>query len=235
MRQHVNPLSHFFQAQRDLPGINDLFCNSKLPLHLDIGSARGEYLLELAPLQKEWNHLGLEIRFPLVDSANRNRKNLEIKNLNFLFCNANVGLDKWLDTLPFGLLQRVSIQFPDPWFKRRHRKRRVLQPSLLLALSNSLSVGKELLIKTDIRDLVESMSELIDLTSCYTLVEGKSSKSFSSTLTSVRTEREAYVVNQGLPIYHRLYQRNTSEVPSMYSLEEALDKSHLKFQKAERI
>ena len=92
-------------------------------------------MLSLAPLQPEWNHVGVEIRHPLVLSAERDRQELELDNLRFLFCNVNVSLEEWLDALPRDQLQWVSIQFPDPWFKRRHQKRRVLQPSLLIALS----------------------------------------------------------------------------------------------------
>ena len=48
MRQHVNPLSRFFQIKKDLPSPNELFANIDLPIHLDIGSARGGFLLKLA-------------------------------------------------------------------------------------------------------------------------------------------------------------------------------------------
>ncbi len=235
MRQHVNPLSRFFQIPRDFPGIVDLFENPKLPLHLDIGSAKGEYLLSLAPLQQNWNHLGIEIRKPLVDSAIRQRDSLDIPNLNFLFGNANVSLSKWLQILPEGLLQRVSIQFPDPWFKRRHYKRRVLQPSLLIALTSAMNPGREFLIKTDIPELMESMSELIELSNCYILKTNDSGKIFSSAFMSSPTERESYAIHQKLPIYRLLFERNSKNPPSLIELEDAWLEKRVNIKDAEII
>ena len=66
MRQHVNPLSQFFQLPLSLPSKNHLFKNSHYPIHLDVGSAKGEFLIELATKYPEWNFVGLEIREPLV-------------------------------------------------------------------------------------------------------------------------------------------------------------------------
>ena len=50
MRQHVNPLSRFFQLPLELPAPQELFEHPNLPIHLDIGCARGFFLLELAAL-----------------------------------------------------------------------------------------------------------------------------------------------------------------------------------------
>ena len=81
MRQHVNPLSRFFQVEKDLPVINELFENIDLPIHLDIGCARGKFLLEMAASNKDWNYLGMEIREPLVTSAEKQRIDLKIHKL----------------------------------------------------------------------------------------------------------------------------------------------------------
>ena len=143
MRQHVNPLSRFFQLPLELPGPEALFDDPNRPIHLDIGSARGQFLLALADVQPVWNHLGVEIRRPLVAAAQRDRDARELQNLHFLFCNANVSVQGWMEALPPDRLQRVSIQFPDPWFKKRHQKRRVLQPALLLAIAAALRPGRE--------------------------------------------------------------------------------------------
>ncbi|MEY3735498.1 MAG: tRNA ((46)-N7)-methyltransferase TrmB, partial [Cyanobacteriota bacterium] len=146
VRQHVNPLSRFFQLPLELPPPAALFDDPTLPLHLDIGCARGRFLLALAPQEAGVNHLGVEIRRALVQAAEAERSSLALANLHFLFCNANVSLEAWLAALPAGLLQRVTIQFPDPWFKKKHHKRRVLQPALLLAIAAALPAGAELFL-----------------------------------------------------------------------------------------
>ena len=69
MRQHVNPLSSFFQQPRPLPAPAELFPRPGQPLHLDIGCARGRFLLALAEQEPDSNHLGVEIRLALVEAA----------------------------------------------------------------------------------------------------------------------------------------------------------------------
>ncbi len=150
MRQHVNPLSQFFQLPLSLPSKNILFEKSHYPIHLDIGSAKGEFLIELATKCPDWNFVGLEIREPLVSLCEKKRRKLELTNLKFLFCNVNVSLDEWLSDLDFGQLKRVSIQFPDPWFKRKHFKRRVLKTNILNSIAKAMSKDGEIFIQSDI-------------------------------------------------------------------------------------
>ena len=196
-----------------------MFAQSSRPLHLDIGCARGGFLLGLAPLQPEWNHMGVEIRHPLVLSAERDRQELELDNLRFLFCNVNVSLEEWLDALPRDQLQWVSIQFPDPWFKRRHQKRRVLQPSLLIALATALQPGRELFIQSDVLSVIEPMVMLIEQSNCFERPRDDSQAWQRANPMPVPTERERYVLDQGLQVYRRLYQRNDQQAPELSSLE----------------
>ena len=69
MRQHVNPLSKYFQEIDSIPKIEQIFRNSALPTHLDIGCASGEFLFQLAENNKNWNYLGVEIREKLIIKA----------------------------------------------------------------------------------------------------------------------------------------------------------------------
>ena len=85
MRQHVNPLSSNFNQIERIPSLSDMFGNSKLYLHLDIGCAAGEFLFDLALVNTSWNYLGIEIREKLVKNAKLKVIDKEIKNLYFLF------------------------------------------------------------------------------------------------------------------------------------------------------
>ena len=60
MRQHVNPLSKYFEEIESIPEINKIFKRPNLPTHLDIGCASGEFLFQLAEQNKNWNYLGIE-------------------------------------------------------------------------------------------------------------------------------------------------------------------------------
>ena len=209
MRQHVNPLSQFFQLPLSLPSKNVLFRKSHYPIHLDIGSARGEFLFELATKYPEWNFVGLEIREPLVSLCEKKRKKLELNNLKFLFCNVNVSLDEWLSDLDYGQLKRVSIQFPDPWFKRKHFKRRVLQKNLINSIAKSMSADGEIFIQSDILKLIEYMTYTIDKSGYFNKKDLEELSFIDKNPYNVKTDRELFSLKKNLPIYRAMYLRNS--------------------------
>ncbi len=215
MRQHVNPLSSFFQLPRELPLPDQLFEQPDLPIHLDIGSAKGLFLISLAKMHPQWNHVGLEIRRPLVQSAERERVQLGITNLRFLFCNANVSLTSWLSSLPKDRLQRVSIQFPDPWFKRRHQKRRLFQPELLVEITKTLNPGRELFIQSDLLQIIDPILTLLNLSRCFDINNLDGSPFLAENPIKVPTEREIYALRKGLPVYRLLCKRNNQPPPRL--------------------
>ena len=223
MRQHVNPLSRLYQQPLALPPPAELFAAPERPIHLDIGCARGRCLLELAQRQPERNYLGLEIRRPLVQAAEADRLALELGQLRYLFCNANVSLEQWLAALTPGQLERVSIQFPDPWFKKKHHKRRVLQPALLLALAGALAPARELFIQSDVLAVIEPMVAITEASGCFSRPAADARPWRRDNPLPVPTERETYVQNQQLPVYRVLYERNEAALPSRAALEEWLE------------
>jgi len=207
VRQHVNPLSRVHLQPRTLPAAEALFADPALPLHLDIGSARGRFLQAMAELHPGRNHLGLEIRQPLVEAAEADRRAAGLTNLHFLFANVNVSLPPWLAALPPGRLQLVTLQFPDPWFKKRHHKRRVLQPALLHALAAALPEGGELFLQSDVLDVIEPQVELVEASGAFVRPADDGRPWRADNPLPVPTERERHVIEQGLPVYRVLYRR----------------------------
>ncbi|WP_269609547.1 tRNA (guanosine(46)-N7)-methyltransferase TrmB [Prochlorococcus marinus] len=210
MRQHVNPLSQFFQRPLSLPSKSILFSNSHYPIHIDIGSAKGEFLIELASKYPKWNFVGLEIRESLVSASERKRKKLELNNLKFLFCNVNVSLHEWLSDLDYGQLKRVTIQFPDPWFKRKHFKRRVLKISLLNSIARFMGKDGELFIQSDIFQLIESMTNVIDHSNYFDRKDLDGFKLINKNPYDAYTDRELFALKKNLKIYRAMYIRNSS-------------------------
>jgi len=209
VRQHVNPLSQFFQLPLSLPSKNVLFRESHYPIHLDIGSGKGEFLIELATKYPDWNFLGLEIREPLVRLCEKKRNKLKLDNLKFLFCNVNVSLDEWLSDLDHGQLKRVSIQFPDPWFKRKHFKRRVLKANLIKSIAKYMTKDGEIFIQSDIFRLIESMTNTIDKSNYFNRKDSGDLRSIDTNPYNVKTDRELFSLKKNLPIYRAIYIRNS--------------------------
>ena len=209
MRQHVNPLSSNFNQIERIPSLSDMFGNSKLNLHLDIGSAAGEFLFDLAIANTSWNYLGIEIRERLVKNAKFKVVESEIKNLYFLFGNANNILNDVQSKFIIKNLKSISFNFPDPWFKKRHFKRRVIQPEFINILSNSLQKGTVIFIKTDVKDLFDYMDSTISSNFYFKKIDKKDfnySESFNPS--KVKTNREKYVIVNQLEIFERIYIKN---------------------------
>lgn len=142
VRQHVNPLSEKYQIPVVMPDWSQVYAQPSQPLHLDIGCGKGIFVMQMAELQPDWNFLGMEIRKPVVDQAQQRLAELGLTNLHIMYGNANISLRALMESWgPNHPLQQVSIQFPDPWFKKRHQKRRVLQPSLVNELAEFLPSG----------------------------------------------------------------------------------------------
>ncbi|WP_288224390.1 tRNA (guanosine(46)-N7)-methyltransferase TrmB [uncultured Prochlorococcus sp.] len=209
MRQHVNPLSSNFKQIERIPSLSEMFGDSKLNLHLDIGCAAGEFLFDLALVNTSWNYLGIEIREKLVKNASLKVLERGIKNLNFVFGNANNILNDDQSKFIIKNLKSISFNFPDPWFKKRHYKRRVIQPELINILSNSLQKGTLIFIKTDVKDLFDYMDYTISSDFYFQTIDEKDfnySESFNPN--KVKTNREKYVIVNQLDIFERIYIKN---------------------------
>ena len=206
MRQHVNPLSSNFNKIERIPSLSEMFANSKLNLHLDIGCASGEFLFDLALVNTSWNYLGIEIREKLVKNAKLKAFEKEIKNLHFEFGNAYNILNDSRSEFIIKNLKSISFNFPDPWFKKRHYKRRVIQPELINILSNALQKGTLIFIKTDVKNLFDYMDSTISSNFNFKIIDKKDfnySQSFNPN--EVKTNREKYVILNQLDIFERIY------------------------------
>ena len=206
MRQHVNPLSNNFNQIERIPFLSEMFGNSKLNLHLDIGCAAGEFLFDLAVDNTSWNYLGIEIREKLVKNAKLKVVEREIKNLYFVFGNANNILNDVQSEFIIKNIKSISLNFPDPWFKKRHYKRRVIQPEFINILSNSLQKGAIIFIKTDVKDLFDYMDFTISSNIYFKTIDKKDfnySESFNPN--KVKTNREKNVIVNELDIFEKIY------------------------------
>ena len=206
MRQHVNPLSSNFKQIERIPSLSEMFGDSKLNLHLDIGCAAGEFLFDLALFNTSWNYLGIEIREKLVRNAKLKVLESEIKNLYFIFGNANNILNNVQSKSIIKNLKSISFNFPDPWFKKRHYKRRVIQPEFINILSNSLQKGTLIFVKTDVKDLFDYMDYTISSNLKFKKLDRNNFNFLESfNPNKLKTNREKYVIDNQLNIFERIY------------------------------
>ncbi|MEH2192449.1 MAG: tRNA (guanosine(46)-N7)-methyltransferase TrmB [Nostoc sp.] len=205
VRQHVNPLGKKYQTPASPIDWEEIYAKPNQPLHLDIGCAKGQFLVNMARTEPNWNYLGLEIREPLVLEANKLRFELGFTNLHYLFCNVNNSLQSLLSSLPPGSLQRVTIQFPDPWFKTRHAKRRVVQPELVAELASYLAIGGVVFVQSDMEFIAVEMRDRFAAHPAYQKVGTE--EWLAENPLPVPTEREIGTQKKGEPVYRALFER----------------------------
>ena len=152
----------------------------------------------MAEAEPSWNYLGVEIREPLVDEANRLAEEAGLENLRYEFCNAMLWLDRLLDGILPGVLQTVTIQFPDPWFKKKHAKRRMVNEEMVDTIARHLAPGGRVFVQTDIEFLAEEMFEL------FREDERFRELSIDANPFPVKTERERAVEDKELPVYRTI-------------------------------
>jgi tRNA (guanine-N7-)-methyltransferase len=204
VRQHVNPLSIIYKQSLTPPDWGQVYQDTEAPIHLDIGCASGGFLLRLAQQDRAWNYLGVEIRQALVTFANRKRDEVVLPNLHYVFGNINTSLATLLASLPPGKLQRVSIQYPDPCFKTRHAKRRMVQPELVTEIAQYLPIGGEVFLQSDLEWVAQEMCDRFSENPAFSRTQ---LDWLEPNPLGVPTEREVATLNRGLPVHRAIYRR----------------------------
>ncbi|MBX3243302.1 MAG: tRNA (guanosine(46)-N7)-methyltransferase TrmB [Acidobacteria bacterium] len=199
VHQHVNPLAPYFRQAPEPLDLDQIFADSELPLHLDLGCARGRFILKMAELEPNQNFIGVEIREALVNEANRLAAERDLSNLRYSFCNAMLWLDRLLEKIPGGVLQTVTIQFPDPWFKKKHSKRRMVTPEMVETIANIAAPNARIFVQTDIEFLAEEMFDMFRKNEHFSEIE------IDKNPFPVKTERENAVEEKGLPVYRAMW------------------------------
>ncbi len=203
LREHVNPLSIQFRTPTPPPDWGNIYRDWNLPLSLDLGSGQGEYLLEMAQKYPDRNFLGLEIRQPLVEYGNSIRSALGLTNVYFLFCNINQTLP---GLLPQGKVKEVTIQFPDPWFKRRQQKRRLVNAELVNTLAQLLVPQGQVLVQSDVLDTAKSILKQFDAHPQFHNTAGVGA--FTDRYPEhIPTERELWAMRKERPVYRMVFVR----------------------------
>ena len=135
---------------------SEIFGNND-PVAVEIGPGRGEFLEAVSIEQPDWNFFAIE-----QDAARANlvRKRIEGKNLT----NARIvrsSAEYVLSLLPEACVDAYHIQFPDPWWKRRHHRRRLMKAELVTELHRTLRSGAGIHFLTDVEEYFHLATELL--------------------------------------------------------------------------
>ena len=199
VRHHVNPLRLVFLET----GAERVVLPARGEVEVELGCADALFLFERAPRLPDVSCVGIEIREELVRDVNARAAEAGLANLHAVFANANTELDRLFDD---GRLARVFINFPDPWFKRRHHKRRVVNAELVESIHRKLVPSAELFFQSDIFDLALDAMAVIEDSGRFANVRGAWSF-LPDNPYGAKSLREVRCEEKGMRIWRMLYRR----------------------------
>lgn len=134
------------------------------PIVLDIGFGNGESLLSLAEQYTELNFLGVEVYRPGIGNLLKNAYQAKLENIRVV--NQDV-VELLQNYIAANSLNATLIWFPDPWPKKRHHKRRLIQVTFLKLLADKLVTNGELHIATDWQPYAKYIQETIQQSALF--------------------------------------------------------------------
>ncbi len=199
IRNHVNPLS--ITEKVDI----DKFENNNSVI-IDIGSYRGEFgekLLE--KFGEKRNFIFFEIRKPYQEYLEKKFSNF--KNVKVLGGDAGRNLANILKKIKSEniFVDKIFINFPDPWFKKKHHKRRLVNKTFLIKIFNEINFETEIIFQTDQKELFQDTIKEIKKTKKYKI------KKFSKPLWGIQSYWEEIKINEGDKIFRMILKKKKTK------------------------
>ena len=175
--------------------------NSFKDYYLEIGSGKGQFLLEMAKKYPDIIFIGVEMNITCAGFTAKKLVENEIKNATLVRANAQVRTP----TIKDDSVEGIFLNFSDPWPKKRHAKRRLTSNNFLLEYYRILKHGAKLIFKTDNLDLFNYSLEMIQ-ESPFKLVEANFSYDGKAEFDAM-TEYEENFRELGQPIYRLILEK----------------------------
>ncbi len=172
------------------------------PLEIDLGCGGAGLIFERARNHPEWDFIGLEVRRPLVEAIEERRQREGLENVRVFYANAAANL---ADLVEPGQVRMFHVHFPDPCFKKRHHKRRIVQPELVRVMAGLLPLGGQVYLQSDVRALAEEMYDFMSSDGAFAvrLEPGVS----ADRPIPERTEWERQHERESEPVYRMLFEK----------------------------
>lgn len=177
----------------------------KAPCILEIGFGSGHSLLEIARSSPAIDYIGIETYQPGIGTLLLGVEAHEVTNLRVYYADAVLVIQQ---CIPDASLEGVQIFFPDPWQKRRHHKRRLIQPVFVKQVAEKLKVGGLFHLATDWEDYAIQMMSVLSESPDFTNLAGVGQFSNRSSQRPVITKFEQRGHHSGRTIWELQFTRN---------------------------
>jgi tRNA (guanine-N7-)-methyltransferase len=180
-------------------------------LELEIGPGRGGFIVERLAATPDICIVGLEIRLKWASLLDERVRGLGLAGRARVFAE---DIRSALPRFSAGSLARVFIHFPDPWWKKRHAKRRLAQADVMDHLVRALAPSGELFVQTDVWDTAQAYREAIERRpELEPHGEQPGSPLLSENPYGARSPRERRVMADGMPVVRLRYRRRPGAAP----------------------
>lgn len=194
----------YFQVIEDLGDAvvwSEIFKNDH-PVELDIGCGRGLFTFTAASANSNTNYVGLEIDYREGRRAASRLKKREMPNARIIGGDGNILLQKMIQP---GSVQAAHVYFPDPWWKKKHQKRRIWNQTFVDSLARVLTPGGFVHGWTDVAEYWEVIQPLMDNQDRFNICEPPDLNDPDHDM-DYQTSFDRKKRKLGLPIYRGLWQ-----------------------------
>lgn len=160
-RAYAELLPRFGVAYRKAPLDFSQAFGRTAPVVVEVGFGMGETTARVAAEDPERDYLAIEVHAPGVGSLLRQMQESGIANIRIVQHDA---VEVLRDMVPEGSLAAIHVFFPDPWPKKRHHKRRLLQPDFAALAASRLAPGGHLHVATDWQEYAEHVLAVLTAT-----------------------------------------------------------------------
>jgi tRNA (guanine-N7-)-methyltransferase len=201
MRPHVNPLKSDLLEIAEVPRIS---ARPGCAIEVELGAAEAHFLVERAREDRSSLFVGIEIRHELVSATNADCARRGLDNVRCVFANMSVDLPRLFSE---GSVRRFFLNFPDPWFKSRQHKRRVIGPGLVREIGRALAPGGELFVQTDIFALALDAMAALEAEATWFASTGEPWTFLRQSPYAAKSRRERQCELEGARVWRLLYRR----------------------------
>ena len=200
VRQHVNPLKSDLLEIADVPRIA---VPPGRALEVELGAAEAHFLIDRATADRQTLFVGVEIRRELVGPANDDCARRGLDNVRCVFANMSVDMPRLFAP---GGVRRFFLNFPDPWFKSRQHKRRVIGPQLVAEIGRALEPNGELYVMTVIFALALDAMAALEASAQFESARGPWTFAQDNPY-GAKSRRERQCADEGTRVWRLLYRR----------------------------
>ena len=204
-KEYIDASPFVIHSPEDYKGKWNSFFKNNNPIHVEIGMGKGQFIHALAEQNPDINYIGIEMYSSVLYRALQRRAKTDLKNLFFLRFDARY----LCNIFEQYELNRIYLNFSDPWPKDRHAKRRLTSPDFLSIYHHILEPEGYIQFKTDNRPLFDFSVEAVQDSELWKINEITYDLHHSEFLEgNIMTEYEDRFVAEGKPICRFIISRS---------------------------